>query len=82
MKPFVGLPADVEHLTCSYSPDLDRPQCEASAVLHLAVDSEGWGVVGLLACSRHLAIARATGAVLAEHDARDECRFLTGKCWS
>lgn len=82
MKSFVGLPTDKTEATCSYSPDLDRPECTETTTLHLAVRDPGWGVVGLNACPEHEAIARGVGELVGEHRFDDLCRFPTGECWS
>ena len=81
MKPTVGLPVEAEITTCAFQPDLDKKFCTAQATIHLCVRDPAWGVVSLLACADHDAIARATGEVLAEHPVGDACGFLTGECW-
>lgn len=82
MKPAVGLPCVAENTKCAHQADIDAPFCDRDAQAHLMVKSSAWGVVGLLACPDHEAIARATGEPLGEHPAGDACRFLTGECWS
>ncbi len=80
--PFVGLPETVENDRCSYAPDIDQPRCDRPAVVHLAVESAAWGVVGLAACPEHERIARGAGELLGEHFFGDACCGLTGECWS
>lgn len=80
--PFVGPPSTAQDDRCAFAQDIDQPKCERPATVHLAVRSEGWGVVGLAACPDHELIARAAGAVLAEYAAGPLCGFLTGECWS
>lgn len=76
IEPFVGLPTDGHG--CSFSLGLDTPACGAPSTVHILSEAPGWGPVGLETCDAHSDIARAAGAVIAEHAYGPGCPDL---CW-
>lgn len=76
-EPYVG-----EHsygAGCTYSPRRGNPPCGAAETTHVISFSASWGIVGLPACDRHVANARAAGNLLDQHPFSRGC--ATGTCW-
>lgn len=81
MKPGIGLPSEPGP-NCMYSriPFGDE-SCDESAIVHLLIASDFWGMVKVQSCTLHAPIARHTGKVLDEHEFQIECS-LGESYWS
>lgn len=79
VEPFVGLPT-VADAGCAYSVDLDSPSCSATSTVHVLSEAPRWGPVALETCGGHAPMARAAGAVMAEHAYGPDCP--EGTCWA
>lgn len=79
--PRVGPESDEYRAVCVYSRAPGEPQCSAPATLHVAVDSDAYGIVSLAACTTHAPTARAAGRYLEEHAFEGYCG-LPGTRWS
>lgn len=77
-RPFVGAPT-IASGGCAFGAALDGQICGQPCTTHLAVQAQGWGLVALSTCDAHVAVARATGQMLAEHPHRPECESTD--CW-
>jgi hypothetical protein len=76
IQPFVGPPT--EGRGCAFSADIDCPACGQPSTAHLLLNSD-WGLVSLASCPIHVAIARAAGQLLGEHDYAPTCTMRD--CW-
>lgn len=80
-EPRVGAESDEYRAVCVYSRAPGEPQCNATARLHVMVNSAGYGVVMLATCKSHALIARMSGFFLQEHTFEGYCG-LPGTLWS
>lgn len=79
--PRVGAPSDEYRAVCVYSSAPGEPQCNATARLHVMVNSGNYGVVMLATCDSHALIARMSGAFLQEHAFQGYCGLPSTR-WS
>lgn len=77
--PFVG-PPTVGGVGCAFALDLDHPACGVPSATHILSKAPGWGPVALDTCADHASLARAAGAVMAEHEYGALCP--AGDCWT
>lgn len=81
MRPYVGEASDEYRAVCVYSPTPGAEQCGAAATTHVRVlDCGGYGEVCLASCADHAPVARAAGALVAEH-AFSGCCGLPATMW-